>query len=136
MFYGWWVALGTCAISCVCAGVGFYSQGVLLDALCNERGWSRAWVSGATGLYFVVSGFAGLAVGRGIDRFGARRFIAVGACVLAAALVAIGRVQSPAMLYVWLPLMAIGAAMSGPVATASIVTRWFVALREIGRAHV
>lgn len=128
-YYGWWVALGACLISFVCAGVGFYSQGVLLDALCAERGWSRAAVSGATGLYFVVSGFAGLAVGRGIDRLGARGFIAAGACVLAVSLVAIGRVESVGMLYVWIPLMAIGSSLAGPVPTASIVTRWFVALR-------
>ncbi len=129
VFYGWWVALGACLISFVCAGVGFYSQGVLLDALCNERGWSRASVSGATGLYFAVSGFAGLAVGRGIDRFGARGFIAIGALVLAASLFAIGRVESVGMLYVWIPLMAIGTSLAGPVPTAAIVTRWFVRLR-------
>jgi len=129
IFYGWWVAVGACLISFVCAGVGFYSQGVLLDALCNERGWSRAAVSGATGLYFAVSGFAGLAVGRGIDRFGARGFIAVGALVLAGSLVAIGRVESVGMLYVWIPLMAIGTSLAGPVPTSAIVTRWFVRLR-------
>ena len=129
LFYGWWVALGGCLISLVCAGVGFYSQGVLLDALCAERGWSRAGVAGASGAYFVVSGFAGLAVGRAIDRFGARGFIAVGAVLLAASLVAVGRVESQAMLYVWFPLMAIGASLAGPVPTSAIVTRWFVARR-------
>ncbi|MGH9884575.1 MAG: hypothetical protein ACREBE_03550, partial [bacterium] len=120
-YYGWWVALGACLISFVCAGVGFYIQGVLLDALCAERGWSRSAVAGATGLYFVVSGFAGLAVGRGIDRFGARGFIAAGACVLAASLIAIGRVETVGMLYVWLPLMALGTSLAGPVPTSSIV---------------
>ena len=129
LFYGWWVALGACLISFACAGVGFYSQGILIDALCNERGWSRTMVSGAAGLYFVVSGFAGMLVGRGIDRFGERAFIAVGACLLAASLVAVGRVQSVGMLYLWIPLMAVGVSMSGPVPTASLVTRWFVTLR-------
>jgi sugar phosphate permease len=129
LFYGWWVAFGGCLISLVCAGVGFYSQGVLLDALCAERGWSRASVSGASGLYFVVSGFAGLAVGRALDRVGPRAFIALGALLLAASLVAVGRVESQAMLYVWFPLMAVGASFAGPVPTASIVTHWFVSLR-------
>lgn len=129
VFYGWWVALGGCLISLVCAGIGFYSQGVLLDALCADRGWPRANVSGASGLYFVVSGFAGLAVGRAIDRFGARAFIAFGAVLLALSLAAIGRVESQGMLYVWFPLMAIGVSLAGPVPTSSIVTRWFVAQR-------
>jgi MFS family permease len=129
VFYGWWVALGACLISFVCAGVGFYSQGVLLDALCHERGWSRASVSGATSAYFVVSGVAGLAVGRGVDRFGSRTFIALGAPVLAGALLGIGRVESQPMLYLCAFAMALGAALAGPVPTASIVTRWFAELR-------
>ena len=129
VFYGWWVALGACLVSFVCAGVGFYSQGVLLDALCHERGWSRASVSGATSVYFVVSGVAGLGVGRGVDRFGARSFIALGAPVLAAALIGMGRVESQPMLYVCALGMALGAALAGPVPTASIVTRWFAELR-------
>lgn len=129
VFYGWWVALGACLISFVCAGVGFYSQGVLLDALCHERGWSRASVSGATSVYFVVTGVAGLAVGRGVDRLGPRAFIALGAPVLAAALVGIGRVESPPMLYACALAMAVGASLAGPVATSSIVTRWFAELR-------
>jgi MFS family permease len=129
VFYGWWVALGACLISFVCAGVGFYSQGVLLDALCHEHGWSRASVSGATSLYFVVSGVAGLGVGRGVDRFGSRTFIAVGAPVLAAALVGIGRAESEPMLYVCAFAMALGVALAGPVPTSSIVTRWFAELR-------
>jgi len=129
LFYGWWVALGACLISFTCAGVAFYCQGVLLDALCHLRDWPRAAVAGATSAYFVVTGVAGLAIGRVIDRLGVRAFIAAGALVLAAALVGVGRVESPGMLYVWFPLMAIGGALAGAVPTALIVTRWFMALR-------
>jgi len=129
LFYGWWVALGACLISFTCAGVAFYCQGVLLDALCHLRDWPRAAVAGATSAYFIVTGVAGLAIGRVIDRLGARAFIAAGALVLAASLVGVGRVESQGMLYVWFPLMAIGGALAGAVPTALIVTRWFVALR-------
>jgi hypothetical protein len=123
VFYGWWVALGACLISLVCSGVAFYCQGVLLDALCHLHGWPRAAVAGATSAYFVVTGVAGLAIGRAIDRFGARAFIAAGALVLALALLGVGRVESQAMLYVWFPLMAIGGSLAGAVPTALIVAR-------------
>ena len=129
MFYGWWVAIGACLISFVCAGIGFYSQGVLIDALCRERAWSRASVSGATSVYFIVSGMAGLAIGRGVDRFGARGFIALGAPLLALALVGIGRTESQPALYGWALLMALGASLAGAVPTTAIVTRWFSQLR-------
>jgi MFS family permease len=129
VFYGWWVAFGACLISFVCAGIGFYSQGVLLDALCHERGWSRATVAGATSVYFVVTGVAGLPVGRGVDRIGSRTFIALGAPLLALSLFGVGRVDSQPMLYVCALGMALGAALSGAVPTAAIVTRWFARLR-------
>ena len=129
LFYGWWVAFGACLISFTCAGVAFYCQGVLLDALCHTHGWPRAAVAGATSAYFIVTGVVGLAIGRVIDRFGARAFIAAGALVLAGSLVGVGRVESQPMLYVWFPVMAIGGALAGAVPTALIVTRWFVALR-------
>ncbi|HTO53690.1 MAG TPA: MFS transporter [Myxococcota bacterium] len=129
LFYGWWVAIGACLISFVCAGVGFYSQGVLLDALCHDRGWSRASVSGATSVYFIVSGPIGLGVGRGVDRFGPRGFIALGAPLLAVALVGIGQTGSPAALYGWALAMALGASLAGAVPTTAIVTRWFSELR-------
>lgn len=130
LFYGWWVALGACLISFTCAGVAFYGQGVLLDALCHLRGWPRAAVAGATSAYFIVTGVVGLAIGRSIDRLGARPFIAAGALVLAASLVGVGRVESEGMLYVWFPVMALGGALAGAVPTALIVTRWFVAQRS------
>ncbi|HTO70897.1 MAG TPA: MFS transporter [Myxococcota bacterium] len=129
VFYGWWVALGACLISFVCAGVGFYSQGVLLDALCHERGWPRGMVSGATSVYFVVTGIAGLPVGRGVDRVGSRAFIALGAPLLALSLIGVGRADSQGALYACALGMALGAAMSGGVPTAAIVTRWFARLR-------
>ena len=129
LFYGWWVALGASLISFTCAGVAFYCQGVLLDALCHQFGWPRAAVAGATSSYFIVTGVAGLAIGRVIDRSGPRAFIAAGALVLAAALVGVGRIESQGMLFVWFPLMAIGGALAGAVPTALIVTRWFDALR-------
>jgi len=129
LFYGWWVALGACLISFVCAGVGFYSQGVLLDALCHERGWSRATVAGATSVYFVVTGVAGLPVGRGVDRVGSRAFIAVGAPLLALSLLGVGRATTQPLLYLGALGMALGSALSGAVPTAAIVTRWFARLR-------
>ena len=129
LFYGWWVALGACLISFVCAGIGFYSQGVLLDALCHERGWSRSTVAGATSVYFIVTGMAGLPVGRGVDRIGSRTFIALGAPLLAASLIGVGRVTTEPLLYVCALGMALGSALSGAVPTAAIVTRWFARLR-------
>jgi MFS family permease len=78
VFYGWFVAVGASLLAFVSVGIGFYGIGVFLDALCSARGWSRASVSGATSLYFVVSGLAGTVIGRSVDRHGARGWILAG----------------------------------------------------------
>jgi MFS family permease len=131
LFYGWLVAAGASVLSFAGVGIGFYSLPLLLDALCQTHGWSRTSVSGATSLYIVVGAVTGTLVGRSIDRRGARGFIVAGACVMAAALWAIGRATSTQQLYLLYPVMAVGFAMCAGVPTQAIVTRWFVVRRAL-----
>jgi MFS family permease len=129
VYYGWPIAVASSLQSFVVVGVGFYGMAVFLDALCTERGWPRTLVSFATTLYFVTTGIAGTAIGRSVDRRGARGWIAAGALVMALSLVAIGRVDAPGQL-VWLyPIFALGFSMCGPVPMGAITTRWFVTRR-------
>jgi len=129
VFYGWSVVLGTALLSSVVVGVGFYGLAVFLDALCSERGWSRPAVSLATTLYFVTSGIAGVVVGRSVDRRGPRVWIAAGGVAMALAVLAVGRVQQTWQLMLVYPLLAVGFAMTGPVPTGTLVSRWFVRRR-------
>jgi MFS family permease len=127
VFYGWPIAVASSLQSFAVLGVGFYCMAVFLDALCNERGWSRTEVSFATSLYFVTTGIAGIWVGRSVDRHGARGWIAAGALVMALSLVAIGRVDAPRQLLWLYPIFALGLAMCGPVPMGAITTRWWPA---------
>ena len=56
LHYGWWIAIGSLALLFVTVGVGYYGLAVFLRPLQDEHGWSNGVVSGATGLYFTVSG--------------------------------------------------------------------------------
>lgn len=129
IFYGWVVAGGASVLSFVVVGVGFYGMAVFLDGLCQERGWPRTAVSFATTLYFVTVGVSGTAIGRIVDRRGARGSIVVGSLVMAGALVWIGRIETPQQLYLAYPMLAVGFAMTGAVPTGAIITRWFVTRR-------
>ena len=129
VFYGWFIAAGTFLTSFVVVGFGFYGMAVFLDALCNERGWPRTSVSFATSLCFVVSAVTGSLIGRSVDRHGPRIWIAVGAFVMAVALLAIGRVDRPEQLYLAFPPLGVGFSMAGGVTASALITRWFVALR-------
>lgn len=131
LFYGWVVVGGTSLLSFVTVGIGFYSLPVLLDGLVELRGWAPAAVSGATSLYFVVAALTSALVGRGVDRLGARGFMAAGVLLMVGALLGIGRVERVGELYLLYPVMAAGFAMSSGVPISAVVTRWFVARRTL-----
>ena len=129
LFYGWIITAGAFLLSFVIVGVGFYSLTIFLDALCLDRGWSRASVSGATTLYFLTSGATGTLIGRAVDRYGPRVWIVGGALLMAVGLLAIGRVRQPSDLFAVYFLMAVGFGMSSGVPTNAILARWFVTRR-------
>ncbi len=131
LHYGWFVAAGCCVLSFAVVGVGFYGMVVLLDALVQELGWSRESVSAATSLYWIVTGLAGLAIGRAVDRFGARRFIGFGVVTMAVALLWIGRMSAPWEMIPAYALLAVGFSLAGAISTGALVTRWFVERRAL-----
>ncbi len=131
LFYGWWVAVGCSLLSLLVVGTGFYGMVILLDALVTDRGWSRASVSAATSAYWVITGLVGLAIGRGVDRLGARRFLAAGAVLMAAALVVIGRLTAPWQVLPAYALLAAGFALAGAIPTSALITRWFTRRRSL-----
>ena len=132
LFYGWIITAGAFLLLFVIVGVGFYGLMIFLDALCSARGWSRASVSGATTLYFLTSGATGTLIGRAVDRHGARGWIVAGALLMAAGVLAVGRVQTLEGLYLVYVLTALGFGMSSGVPINAVLARWFVARR--GRA--
>jgi sugar phosphate permease len=123
------VVAGSFLLSGVLVGLGFYGLSVFLDALCSSRGWSRASVSGATTLFFLVSAVTGTLVGRSVDRHGGRGWIAAGACLMAVGLLGIGRVGRPSHLFAAYAVTAAGLGMSSGVPIGAILSRWFVARR-------
>lgn len=129
LFYGWYIIAASFALSFVSVGIGFYGQTVFLDGLIREHGWSKASVSGASTLYFITTGLVGIGVGRIVDRVGSRPPIVVGAIAMSAALLWIGRLDSPGELYLAYLLLAASFAMGAAIPLSSLVNRWFVRQR-------
>jgi MFS family permease len=132
VFYGWWVTLGCGLVVFVGVGIGFYVLPLFLGPLQEQRGWSNAEVSGATGLYFTVSGLTSAAIGRAVDRGDPRRYMVVGTVLLGLSLAVVGHVRSLWQLYLVYPVMAAAFAMAANLPTNSILTRWWITRR--GRA--
>jgi MFS family permease len=130
IFYGWIVVAGAGLLGFVAVGIGFYGQTVLLDALSQHRGFSKVFVSAASTLYFVVAGLTGPFVGAAIDRFGARPVIVLGALLMGAGLLWIGRAAGELEVCAAFALTAIGFALAGSVPANALVTRWFIVQRS------
>ena len=112
------------------SGLGFYALTLYLRTLTDVRGFSVSSVSGATAVFFVVSGVVGVGVGRVIARRDPRPVIAVCATVAAASLVGMGRAS---LWQVYLAYAGFGAGFAGCslIISSTLVTRWFHRRRSV-----
>ncbi|QHB99932.1 MFS transporter [Epidermidibacterium keratini] len=113
------------------SGLCFYGLAVYLNAFSKERGWSLSSISLATTVFFVATGFVGLAVARLITRYDARRVMVAGAIVGAIALALLGQVHEQWQLYLVYLLFAFGFGSAGLVPVTTVVTRWYNRRRSI-----
>lgn len=126
VFYGWYIAVACSVLMFVGVGVGYYGLAVFLGPLREANGWSNAAVSGATGLYFTVSGITGAVIGGRIDRSGPLPLQRIGIFLLAGAVSLVGFVSELWQLYLLYTVLAVGFGMTTGVAVTAIMARWFV----------
>lgn len=118
----------TLAIS---SGLGFYNASVILEAAKGELGASVRAVSGATTMFFAVSGIAGFAASPFIDRIDVRWFYLIGGVVGAAALSSLRWVDSIIELYFFFAVFGVGFSFAGLVPGTTVVARWFHVKRSV-----
>lgn len=129
IYYGWYITFACAALMFVGVGVGYYGLAVFLGPLQDEHGWSNTAVSGATGLYFSISGIVGAIIGPRIDRSGPIKFMTFGLILNGLAAASIGLVNELWQLYLVYSLLAVAFGMSAGVAVNAIMTRWYVRRR-------
>ncbi|MGH1491397.1 MAG: MFS transporter [Acidimicrobiales bacterium] len=127
--YGWWITIGVAALMFATVGVGYYGLAVFLRPLQEENGWSTTAVSGATGMYFTVSGLTGFFLGPYVDRLGPRRFMLGGVLLIGLSAVTLGFVSTLPQLYGVYFMQAVAFGMAGSVSVNSILARWFITRR-------
>lgn len=91
--YRWVIVAAGALMSCVAIGTMF-SLAIFLEPMAIDTGWSRAGISSAMTLNFLVMGLGGFAWGALSDRFGARIVVMIGAVLLGLALVLASRTGS------------------------------------------
>ncbi len=84
--YGWVVVAAGALITCLAMGAMF-ALPVYLQPMAEDTGWSRAGISAAMTIGFIVMGVAGFAWGTLSDRIGARPVVLMAAVILGLGLV-------------------------------------------------
>ncbi|MET0439240.1 MAG: MFS transporter [Devosia sp.] len=79
--YGWVIVAAGAVITCLAMGAMF-ALPVYLQPIAEETGWTRAGISGAMTVGFIVMGIAGFLWGTLTDRVGARPVVLVAAVLL------------------------------------------------------
>src|SRR6185295_4271655 len=83
--YGWVIVAAGAVMTCVAMGAMF-ALPVYLQPIADETGWSRAGISGAMTVGFIVMGVAGFGWGTLSDRIGARPVVLLASVLLGAGL--------------------------------------------------
>ena len=128
--YRWVIVAAGALMTCVAIGAMF-SLAVYLTPMAAATGWSRAGISSAMTLDFLVMGVAGFAWGAVTDRFGARVVVLSGAVLLGLGQVLASRASSLVefqLTYGILVGLAAGAFFAPMMAT---VTTWFDTNRSL-----
>jgi len=134
-FYGYIVVLAAFCIQV--AGWGLISTfGVFFEPMQTEFGWSRALISGATSLSWLVVGLSSIVVGSLSDRFGPRMVMTVCGFLLGLGYLLMSQVSASWQLYVFYGLIVGMGASAVDVVLLATVARWFVKKRGMMSAVI
>lgn len=122
---GWLAVAGGFVSLALCGGLGFYNLSVYLSALQETGGFSLSAVSGATAVFFLATGVAGVGAASLIRRYDPRVVLLVGVVLAAGSLVVLGRVHTPLQLYVVYVVFGAGFAFASMVPVTTVLLGWF-----------
>ena len=130
IFFGWFVVIGAVIVTFGVSGAQF-SFGVFMKPMTEDFGWSRATLSLAFGITFMISGLLRPLAGYLADRYSPKMAVLAGVAVMGAILLLIPFIQNQAQLYVLFAILAIGVTLGvGPILT-KIVSSWFYSNRGV-----
>ncbi|HEV3087654.1 MAG TPA: MFS transporter, partial [Candidatus Elarobacter sp.] len=125
-FYGWTIVVVLGVTTIVSYGTNQYLFGLLVDPLVREFGWDKGSIGLAFSGVVLVSGLAGLVIGRLVDRLGARLPLAAGSLINGLSLLALARVHDLAAFdLLWTFGIGLGSALTFYPVSMTVVANWF-----------
>lgn len=129
-FYGYTIVAAGFVIQGVCIGAMF-TYGVFFKEFQAELGWSRATISGAASLAFLIMGAGGVLAGNLNDRIGPKLIIVVSGISMGVGYLLMSQLQTLWQLYLLYGVLVGIGFSTHDVITLSTVARWFVKRRGI-----
>ncbi len=132
LYYGWILVLVLSVTELTSWGIQYYAITVFLRPMEQDLGWSRSQMTGAFSLALLISGVAGVPMGRWLDRHGPRLLMTLGS--IGAALLVLAWAAVDNLIAFYLIWAAIGVTMAATFYEPAFVTiaNWFQRYR--GRA--
>ena len=127
-FYGYNIVVASFIIQAMSIGAMF-TYGVFFKEFQADFGWSRATISVASSLAFLVMGVAGIIAGRLNDKIGPKALMVASGISLGIGYMLMSRLQAPWQLYLLYGVLAGIGFSTHDVLTLTTVARWFVKRR-------
>ena len=125
LFYGWWVLTASVCVMTVISGLSVWANGLYVEPLEQEFGWSRAEVSLGFSAGILVAGFAGPLIGVWIDRLGPRSAMLAGTAMTGVTYVLLSFTDSLWQWYLFAALNAGFRQMTFFMPMQVLASRWF-----------
>lgn len=130
LFYGYIIVALTFVIHLISFSLSD-SYGVLINPWVDDFGWTRATISGAYSLSFVLMGVLGIVMGIVTDKYGPRIALSICAVCLGVGYLMMSQMQAQWQLYLFYGVI-FGIGMSGIwVPLLSSISRWFIGRRGL-----
>ena len=129
-FYGYGIVVAGSVIQMMHLGCVF-TFGVLFPEFEAEFGWSRAVISGATSLNFLLLGIFGVLMGLATDRYGPRIVLTVCGILFTGGFLMMSQMTETWELYLYYGCIAGVGMAAHDISTLTTVTRWFVKYRGL-----
>ncbi len=129
IYYGYTIVGVSFLIMMATLGTHF-AYGLFFKPILSDFGWTRATVSGAYSLVWIIQGIMGILAGSLNDRFGARPVVTVSGIFLGAGYILMSQVSQVWHVYLFYGLF-IGIGLSSGIPLLSTVVRWFTRRRSL-----
>ena len=129
-FYGWIIVFASAWIYGISV-VPTFCFGIFIKPLSEEFGWLRSEITGAFGLFMIVTGFMSIVAGLMVDRFGPRQTTLIGGSLLGIGVFLISRIDTLWQFYAsYSVVVSLGYALIF-VPLSVTIPRWFVRSRGL-----